>query len=531
MSRRPNRFSPAEEAAMSADLTEPHDASRTEMTGTADIAIAGDAQLTNNDLLPVPLRQRTWGVWNFAALWMGMVHSAFGFAVIGGMMDNGMTVLQALLVVLLGNLVQMCLMGFTGRVGARYGIPFAVWARSTFGVLGANIPAALRGIVAIGWFGVQSYLGSTAINVLLETSFSGWRNWNTEFGGVAANLWVSMIIYWALNLLLIRHGMETIRRFEGWAGPLIFVVMIPLVVWAFMQMDGFGPIFDQESHYSSTGSFITSGLLPGIALFISASWATMVLNMPDITRYAKSNKAQMTGLFYGLPIATVVFYGMAAIVVSGTQAATGKTLWNPADVLVAIDNPVVSILGALSIAVATMSVNLAANIISPAFDFTNLFPRWLTFKSAALISIILGFLYMPWKLMESSDTLFSVLNNVGAVIAPATGILIADFYLVRRGRLDVAALYRRGTQYEGYRGYNWWSLSVLIVMSLFCILGQWISAIDWAYEYAAVLGVVLGFVGYLAVVPLARKSSIGAAFEPSGTLGVELDEIEHTAAK
>ncbi|KAF0964732.1 cytosine permease [Rhodococcus sp. T7] len=185
-------------------------------------------------------------------------------------------------------------------------------------------------------------------------------------------------------------------------------------------------------------------MLPGIALFISASWATMVLNLPDITRYARSNRAQMTGLFYGLPLATLVFYAMAAIVVSGTRAATGELIWNPADVLVAINNPVVSIIGAISIAVATMSVNLAANIISPAFDFTNLFPKFLTFKRAAVLSIIAGFAFMPWKLMENPDTLFSVLNNVGAVIGPATGILIADYYIVRRGRLDIPALYRRG---------------------------------------------------------------------------------------
>ncbi|QBJ96050.1 allantoin permease [Rhodococcus sp. ABRD24] len=485
-----------------------------------------DPGLTNDDLLPVPVQQRTWGAWSFAALWMGMVHSAFGFAVIGGMMATGMSVVQALAVVFVANIIQMGLMGLTGRVGSRYGIPFAVWARSTFGVLGANIPAALRGVVAIGWFGVQSYLGATAINVLLETSFSAWRDWNTVVGGVAMNLWVSMIIYWALNLLLIRHGMETIRRFEGWAGPLIFVVMVPLVVWSFMQMDGLGPIFDQGSQFGSSSDFLLHGLLPGVALFISASWATMVLNLPDITRYAKSNRAQVTGLFYGLPLATLVFYAMAAIVVSGTQAATGELLWNPADVLVAIDNPWVSIIGAICIAVATMSVNLAANIISPAFDFTNLFPKFLNFKRAAVLSILAGFAFMPWKLMESPDTLFSVLNNVGAVIGPATGILIADYYLVRRGRLDVPALYRRGSQYEGYRGYNWWTLGVLIAMSVFCILGQWIPAIGWAYEYAAVLGVVLGFAGYFAILPLARRSSLGSTFVPSGTTGEELAELE-----
>ncbi len=493
---------------------------------TADQVIRDtDPRLTNRDLVPTPVLDRKWSAWNFAALWMGMVHSAFGFAVIGGMIATGMSAWQALSVVFVANMVQMGLMALTGRVGSRYGIPFAVWARSAFGVFGANVPALLRGIVAIGWFGVQSYLGSTAVNVLLGTSFHAWANWDSQFGGVPANLWASMIVYWAANLLLIRHGMETVRRFEGWAGPLIFVVMLPLVIWAFTQMDGLGPVFDHSSGYDSTGDFLGHGFLPGVALFISASWATMVLNLPDLTRFARSNRAQVTGLFYGLPLATLVFYGMAAIIVSGAEASTGKVLWNPADVLVAMDNPVVAILGALAIAIATMSVNLAANIVSPAYDLTNLIPKFMTFKRAAAISIVLGFVYRPWKLMENPDTLFSVLNNVGAVIGPATGILIADYYLVRRGRLDIPALYRSGSIYWGYRGFNPWTLSVLVAGSVFCILGQWVDAIDWAYDYASVFGIALGFVLYLLVVPMARRSSIGESFAPVGETGVELEEL------
>ncbi|WP_168589181.1 NCS1 family nucleobase:cation symporter-1 [Saccharopolyspora sp. ASAGF58] len=484
-----------------------------------------DPRLTNPDLLQTAVSERRWGAWNFASLWMGMVHSAFGFAVIGGMIATGMSAWQALAVVFVANLLQMVLMALTGRVGSRYGIPFAVWARSAFGVFGANIPALLRGVVAVGWFGVQSYLGATAINVLVGATFPGWRDWDTVFAGVAANLWVSMIAYWAINLLLIRHGMETIRRFEGWAGPLVFIVMVPLVIWALANMDGLGPVFENSSRFESTGQFLWQGFLPGVALFISASWATMVLNLPDLTRFARSNRAQVTGLFYGLPVATLVFYGMASIIVSGTQAVTGKVLWNPADVLVAIGNPVITIVGAICIAIATMSVNLAANLVSPAYDFTNLLPKVFTFKRAALVSIVLAFVYMPWKLMENPNTLFSVLNNVGAVIGPATGILIADYYIVRRGRLDVSALYRSHSVYWGYGGYNVWSLAALVVGTGFCLLGQWVDAIHWAYEYASVLGIALGFVLYLALMPLARRSSIGASFAPIGELGEENNEV------
>jgi NCS1 family nucleobase:cation symporter-1 len=489
--------------------------------------LGADPGLANPDLVPTPVRARKWGAWNYAALWMGMIHSAFGFSVVGGMIATGMSAWQALLVVAVANTIQLILMAFTGRVGARYGIPFAVWARSTFGVLGANVPALLRAMVAIGWFGVQSYLGATAINALLGAAVGGWKGLDAQVAGVAANLWIAMVAYWALNFLVIRHGMETVRRFEAWAGPMVFVVMVPLLIWALGKMDGLGPVFDHSSKYDSTSAFIRDAFLPGVALFISASWATMVLNLPDLTRFARSNRAQVAGTAIGLPLATVVFYAMAALIVSGTQAATGKVLWNPSDVLVVIDIPIVTIVGAALIAIATLSVNVAANVVSPAYDLTNLLPKVFNFKRAAALSIVLGFVYMPWKLMENPDTLFSVLNNVGAALGPATGIILADFYVVRRRRLDVDALYQRGGRYWSRSGFNVASLAVLVVVTAFCLLGQVIDAIGWAYEYAWFVGLGAGFVAYLAVAAMVRaRAPQRPELEPAGSVGVEAAALE-----
>lgn len=488
---------------------------------------SADPGLINDDLAPTPVAQRTWSAWNFAALWMGMVHSAFGFSVLGGMIAGGMSAWQALFVVLIANLIQLGLMVLTGRVGARFGIPYAVWARSTFGTLGANIPALLRGFVAIGWFGVQSYLGATAVNALLGTAFGGWSDLDSVIGGVTLNLWIAMVVYWAVNFVVIRHGMETVRRFESWAGPMVFVVMVPALIWSVDKAGGLGPVFTESSKYDGTGNFLLHGFLPGVALFISASWATMVLNLPDLTRFAKSNRAQVRGTVIGLPLATVVFYLMAAVIVSGTQAATGRLLWNPADVLVAIDIPAFTIVGALLIAVATMSVNVAANVVSPAYDITNLAPKIFTFKRAASLAIVLGFLYMPWKLMENPDTLFRVLNNVGAVIGPATGIMIADFYIVRRGRLDVEALYQRGGRYWAKGGFNVVSIVVLVIGTVVCLSGQVIDAIDWTYEYAWFVGLALGFLLQIAAVRMVKSSRGGTLpqeFEPVGDTGAEAEE-------
>jgi NCS1 family nucleobase:cation symporter-1 len=495
----------------------------------ANAAFAGDPALSNPDLDPTPVEQRTWSTWSYAALWMGMIHSAFGFSVLGGMIATGMSAWQALLVVAVANTIQLGLMALTGRVGARHGIPFAVWARSAFGPLGANVPALLRGFVAIGWFGVQCFLGATALNAMLGTVFDGWKGLDSVVFGVGINLWLSMLLYWALSYAVIHHGMETVRRFESWAGPLVLLVMIPMVIWAIDKGHGLGPVFDVKSKHASFGDFMGSPFFTGVALFISASWATMVLNLPDLTRFARSNRAQVRGTAIGLPLATIVFYGMATIIVSGTQAYTGKTLWNPADVLVAINIPALTIIGAVMIAIATLSVNVAANLVSPAYDITNFLPRVFNFKRAASLAIVLGFVYMPWKLMESPDTLFRVLNNVSAIIGPAAGVMIADYYLVRKRKLDIADLYRLDGRYRAYKGFNLVGLGALTLGTIPCLLGQVVDPIDWAYNYAFFVGIAIGFVAYPLLVRVTGRAE-APEFQPAGDEGVEADELAFAPA-
>lgn len=335
----------------------------------------------------------------------------------------------------------------------------------------------------------------------------------------------------ALNFLVIRRGMETIRRFESWAGPMIFVVMVPALIWALVKAHGLGPVFHSHSKYHSTESFLVNGMLPGIALFVSASWATMVLNLPDLTRFARSNREQVRGTLIGLPIATIVFYGMAAIIVSGTQAATGKLLWNPADVLVAINIPALTIIGCLLIATATLSVNVAANLVSPAYDITNFLPRVFTFKRAATLSIVLAFAYMPWKLYQSPATFTNVLNNVGGALGPATGILLADLYVVRRGRLVVEELYTREGRYWGRGGFNFASLAVLVAGTALCLLGQLIAPLHWAYEYAWFVGLGFGFLVHLLVVGVIRlrRGAHPRELATAGDIGREAAEVPAVA--
>ncbi len=493
-----------------------------------DENFGGDPSLSQRDLLPTDVSARRWTWWNYGTLWMGMVHSLYNFTWMGGLLLLGMSVWQAMAVALVGNLIQTVLIGINGRVGARYGIPFPVWARSAFGVYGANIPALIRGLVAIGWFGVQSFLGATAINVLLSATIGPWKDLgHASILGAPLNLFIAMVLYWAINLLVINHGMETVRRFESWAGPMIFVVMVVLVIWAVSSAHGFGPMFAMHSKYS-TGAFLGKEFVPMVAIYVSGSWATMVLNIPDLTRFATSNRGQFWGTMIGLPLATFVFYAMAGIVVSATDVIYGKIIWNPSDILMAIGVPALTIVGAILLGIATISVNIPANIVSPAYDLTNLFSKRLNFKRSAIIAIIISFVYMPWRLMQNPTILYGLLNNVGALLGPITGIIIADYMVVRQQRIDVHELYRAFGRYRSKGGFNIAALVTVAVVSGIIFLGEFDKRVGWLYNYAWFVGLIVGFLGYLAVLAVwkSRKRELPPEFQPAGDRGVEFIELE-----
>ncbi len=498
----------------------------------AAILARGHPSLTNADLAPTSVGERRWTWWHYATLWMGMVHNIFNFTWIGGLVVIGFSVWQAFIIAAAGTLIQTFIIGYNGRVGARYGIPFPVWARSAFGVRGANIPALLRGAVAIGWFGVQSYLAALAVNLLFSTTIPAWRDLGQHaFLGASANLWIAMVIYWLLNLLVLRHGMETVRRFEAWAGPAIFVVVAIMLCWVLISAHGVGPIFSRPSHFGM-GDFFATKFIPGVALFISGSWATMALNIPDLTRFARSNKEQFWGTMIGMPLASLVYYAMAALIVSAGIDLFHKTLWNPADVLTAINQPVLSIVGALILALATISVNIPANIVSPSYDLNNVAPRLFTFKRAAVVSIVVAFIYGPWEIMKDPTTLYSVLDNIGAVLGPILGIVMADFFVVRRRRLSVADLYRREGIYRAFHGFNLVAIGVFLVVSGVLLVGEYVPSVGWLYTSAWFVGVIAAFVGYIAIVAVLRAARATSAgqFQAVGSEGVEAAEQQRLSA-
>ncbi|WP_232715760.1 cytosine permease [Gordonia metallireducens] len=484
-------------------------------------------QLKNDDLAPVPKGKRTWGAWSYTALWLGMVHNIFGFAVIGSLMGTGLTAVQALVSVFIACLMQVGLLIITGRIGSRFGIPFPVWARSAFGVWGSNIPAILRGITAIFWFGIQNYLGASVLNALFSQVFGFWRDMDGEFWGLTLNMWLSILIFWAINFVVINHGMETVRRFEVWAGPLVLVVMAVLVGWAIDAGNGLGPVFNTDNAtHDTVPAFVAYGLIPAVATFMNSGFITMILNYPDVARFAKSNKSQTIGTLIGLPLGTVIYYGMSAIVVSGTQAKYGEALWDPGAVLTAINIPWVTIIGAILLTVATISVNIPANLVSPAYDLVNLFPKVFTFKTAAVTAIVGAFLYCPWYWMRDSASFYDLLANLGTFLGPATGVMVAD-YVIRRGRLDVDALYEVHGRYRYINGFNPVAIGVLAVTTAGVLALKLIPSMADLYLYSWFISVAIAFVAYVAIASWVNRKTDGVlrrGTEPSGTKGEEFAE-------
>jgi nucleobase:cation symporter-1, NCS1 family len=446
----------------------------------ADIA---DSPLFNADLAPVPLARRTWTTYNFAALWVSMAHCVPVYMMAGGLVAVGMNWWQALLTIGLGNLIVLGPILLNAHPGTEYGIPFPVLARSSFGTKGAQLPAVLRAIVACGWFGIQTFIGGEAVKTFLE---SIWPSYG-HLGGGAALFGLSLPsaitfgIFWSLNIFIIFRGMNAVRVFENWAAPLVLVMAAVLLGWAVHRANGVGPLLTQPSRFESFGAF-WKVFIPSLTGMIGF-WSTLSLNVPDFTRYGKGQREQMLGQTLGLPTTMIAFSAMGVVITSASQAILKGVpvdkLWDPVFILSQLTSPtappgldapliassstrlIVAIIALFGVAVATISVNIAANVVSPANDFANLAPRLISFKTGGLITGILGIFIMPWKLLASADTyIFNWLVGYSALLGPIAGIMVVDYWILRKRKLDVPDLYRENGQYGGT---NWVAIGALVV--------------------------------------------------------------------
>ncbi|WP_437955766.1 NCS1 family nucleobase:cation symporter-1 [Sorangium sp. So ce119] len=422
--------------------------------------------LINEDLAPTPEAARTWKLGHFTALWIGMAVCIPTYTMASGLIDQGMSWQQALACVALGNVIVLLPMILNAHAGTRYGIPFPVFARASFGVTGANVPAVLRALVACGWFGIQTWLGGQALWQLLVALLPAAEAPLTSAAfqgaiGIHPGELLGFAVFWLINLYFILKGTESIKFLETWAAPFLIVMGLVLLGWAYTRAGGFGPMLSQPSRIPE-GQFL-SVFAPGLTAMVGF-WATLSLNIPDFTRYARSQRDQAIGQALGLPATMVLFSFIGVAVTSATPIIFGELLWDPVKLLARIGGAFIMVLAMVGLSVATLSTNLAANVVSPANDFSNLSPQRISARAGGVITAILGAVILPWKLIESSKGyIFTWLVGYSALLGPIGGIMIADYFLLRRTRLDVDDLYRRGGVYEYQGGVNWRAMAALAI--------------------------------------------------------------------
>src|SRR4051812_29703761 len=394
---------------------------------------------TNEDLAAVPAEKRTWGTWNFAALWISMSLCIPTYMLASSLIGGGMNWWQAILTIFLGNTIVLIPMILNGHAGAKYGIPFPVFARASFGVRGANIPAILRAIVACGWFGIQTWIGGAAIYQMIRVWNPGMAAIDTTSLFPQAVPLICFLCFWGLNMFIVYLGVESIRKLLVFKAIFLPVAALALLFWAINASHGLGPILQQPSKFTTTSSFFDY-FFPALTGMVGF-WATLSLNIPDFTRYATNQRAQIKGQAIGLPSSMTLFAFIGVVVTSATTIIYGTTIWDPVTLAGKFENKILVSFAMIAVAISTLATNIAANIVSPANDFANLSPARINFRTGGYMTGIIGILIFPWKLVaDPTGYIFTWLVGYSSLLGPVGGIMIADYYLVRKQELEVDEL-------------------------------------------------------------------------------------------
>jgi len=469
------------------------------------------SRLYNDDLAPVRRNKRKWGVFSFAALWVSMSACIPTYMLASSLIGGGMNWWQAVLTIFLGNLIVLIPMVLNAHAGTEYGIPFPVYCRASFGTLGANVPAILRALVACGWFGIQAWIGGDAIYKICITIFDLHPAPADNSFGINGGQFVSFLFFWAINMWVIYRGIDTIRFLLNIKAPLLIALGLLLLWWAWSKAGGFGPMLSQPSAFDEgqpqAGKF-WSYFFPALTGMIGF-WATLSLNIPDFSRYAKTQRDQVIGQALGLPTTMALYSFIGVAVTSATTIIFKETLWNPVDVLTRFDSHTVLITAMVSLCVATLATNIAANVVSPANDFAHIAPRYISFRTGGYMTGVIGVLMMPWKLVaDPSGYIFTWLIAYSALLGPIGGILIADYFIYRRRTLNLVALYDADGEYRFTKGVSLVALAALAAGALPSLPGflVQIKLLDAAsipllladlYHYAWFIGFAVAFVVYL----------------------------------
>jgi NCS1 family nucleobase:cation symporter-1 len=469
------------------------------------------SRLFNADLAPVPQSARKWGALSFAALWISMAACIPTYMLASSLISGGMNWWQAVLTIFLANLIVLIPMILNAHAGTKFGIPFPVYCRASFGTTGANVPAVLRALVACGWFGIQTWIGGEAIYKICAVIFHITISPATNWFGITFGQFLCFLFFWCVNMFVVYRGIETIRWLLNIKAPLLLALGLALLYWAYNKAGGFGPILSQPSAFApgqpKAGQFWPY-FFPALTGMVGF-WATLSLNIPDFSRYAKSQRDQILGQTLGLPLTMALYAFIGVAVTSATTIIYGKTIWDPVEVLTRFTNPVVLVIAMLALCVATLATNIAANVVSPANDFAQLAPRRISFRLGGLLTGIIGVLMMPWKLVaDPTGYIFTWLIAYSALLGPIGGILIADYFVCRRCQLNVNALYQTDGEYRFSNGISVVALISLVIGALPSLPGFLINvkllnadsvppALAHLYNYAWFVGFAVAFVVYL----------------------------------
>ncbi|MGH3585405.1 MAG: NCS1 family nucleobase:cation symporter-1 [Pseudonocardia sp.] len=463
--------------------------------------LAPSPRLTNEDLAPAT--ERTWGTYSLFAMWMSDVHSIGGYTFAAGLFFLGLFAWQVFVALVIGIVAVFLLMNLTGFAGQQTGTPFPVIARISFGVFGANLPALVRAVVAIAWYGIQTWLASVAVVVLVLSVLPGLAPW-TEGGflGLSPLGWLAFGLMWVLQLLVIRRGMETVRRFQDWAGPAIWVVMAALAVWVVVEA-GAGFSLNLSTEPLSGGAAVNA-FVSAIALTITY-FSTLLLNFCDFSRFAPDRRTVVRGNFLGLPVNFLAFAAVTVVVTAGSVVVFGEALTDPVEIVARIGNPWVTVVGAVTFVIATIGINVVANFVSASYDLANVAPKHITFKRGGLISAVAAVALLPWQLYDSPVAVNYFLGGLGGLLGPLFGVIFADFYLVRRQAVAVPELYVDGpaSRYYYRGGWNPTALAAFTPSAVVALVLALVPAFAPAAPYSWFAGVVLAGGSYLL---LARRT-------------------------
>lgn len=451
-------------------------------------------RLYNEDLAPA--RERKWKAYNFFAVWMSAIHNIGTYTFVAGLFVLGLNGWQVLAAILIGTGILFVGMNWAGRMGQQTGVPFPVMARISFGIWGANVPALIRAVIAICWYGIQTYLASMAVVVLLLRIDPDLQRYQEQsFLGLSLLGWACFLLLWVLQLLVITRGMDAVRKFQDWAGPIIWVVMLAMALWLF-ALAGWNIPMDLSVHPLQGGEAFR-GVLTGAFLLV-ATYATMLLNFCDFTRFAASAKAVVRGNFWGIPVNFAAFAAISITMTIGTVVVFGQAITDPALIIAKVPDTAVLVAGAVMFIVATIGVNVVLNFVSPAYDLANVWPKHITFKRGGMISAVLALLVMPWNLYSNPVVVNYFLGGLGAFLGPLFGIMAADYYLIRRGHVDIRELYRADESGQHFfrRGVNPKAIGVFVPTAALAAVLALVPAFADIAPFSWPIGVVLSAAAY-----------------------------------